>query len=228
MTLRRGFSLTELLVVVAILAILSVFLFNAIGNKRGLADDAKAKGDLDRLKISFEEYYNDHNCYPPAAWFDEADDCNSGNLKPYLNNIPCDKRTGLPYVLETDDTTCKTFKFYTFLKFPEADERVVALCDNVSGSTLGNYGVSSTNTNVTIMCQSGSPTPTPSTSVTPTPTPSISPTPTPSAAPEGSYYCSSINVCTGYNNAVWTCDPDYFTSNCDGACATTTGSCIHD
>jgi prepilin-type N-terminal cleavage/methylation domain-containing protein len=225
---KRGFSLTELLVTVAILAILSVFLFNAIGNKRGLADDAAAKADLNRLKIAFEDYYNDNNCYPPAEWFDAADDCGSNNLRPYLGSIMCDKRTGLPYVLETDDTTCKWFKIYTFLKFPDSDEDVQALCDDAGGSTLGNYGVSSSNTNVTIVCQTGSPTPTPSIAPSSTPTPSASPTPTPSAEPEGNYYCSSINVCTGYNNSVWTCNPDYFTSNCDGACATTTGSCIHD
>lgn len=234
MRVRRGFTLTELLVVIAIIALLAVVLFNSLINQRNAADDAKSKADLSRLKIAFEDYYNDHNCYPPAAWFDSVDDCGSSNLKPYLNEIPCDKNTGLPYALEKDATTCNWFKLYATLKSPDRDAQVLAMCDEYNGSMLGNYGVSSTNTDVKIVCHPKlfspipSITPTPSPIITPTPSPSPTPTPTPTPTPEGSYYCPSIGHCQFYNNVNWTCTPNYSSSNCDGACAYSTGACIHD
>lgn len=145
-----GFTLIEVLIVVAIIGILVVTLTMSMRGQRSKAEDARVKSDLDRLKVAFEDYYNDHNCYPPAEWFDEAGDCQASNLAPYLSPTPCNRKTNLPYTLETDATGCSWFKFYATLT-NSADPSVQALCAT-GGSTLGNYCTGSSNVVCAIDC----------------------------------------------------------------------------
>ena len=69
----------ELLVVVAILAILMVVAMMGWRTQTVKAKDAKRKDDLYRLKVAFEDYYNDNECtqkyffyhYPSPSLMDE-------------------------------------------------------------------------------------------------------------------------------------------------------------
>lgn len=201
-SIKRGFTLIEILVVVCILALLTLALILSFGNQRDKADDARTKADLARLKIAFEEYYNDNNCYPPVEWFDDASDCNSNLLAPYLQSIPCDRSTGLPYVLETDSTTCGWFKFYATLNLPSRDAEAISQRTSSGGSTLGNFGVSSTNTAVSIHYD---------------PTSSSPPGANPSAGPSDLvYYCSNVGNCTNLPAGL-TCNSTWLNdANCGG------------
>lgn len=116
---KRGYTLIEVLIVVAILAILTLGAITALSGQRRRAEDAKMKADLDRLRIAFEDYYNDHNCYPPVAWFATATSCGSNLMAPYLQAIACDPHTGLPYQVQVDQTGCKWFRFSANLGTPE-------------------------------------------------------------------------------------------------------------
>lgn len=197
---KRGFTLIEVMIVVAIIALLVVALTFSMRFQRQKAEDARAKADLDRLKIAFEDYYSDNNCYPPAEWFDESADCGSPNLQPYLNNIPCDRRTQAPYVMEYDSAVCPSwYKLYTTLA-NTADPQVVELRSTTEGSTLGNYGISSSNTIVKILYSEPS-------------TPTV-------------YWCSASNNCTEYNPSLFSCSPSYNDPDCTGSsgCASA-GSC---
>lgn len=64
---NSGFTLVELLVVIAFLAIIAVIIINALRSSLWKGNDAKRKADLDRIKIALEEYEKDHNCYPPVG-----------------------------------------------------------------------------------------------------------------------------------------------------------------
>lgn len=216
---RAGFTMIEVLVVLAILSVLFVVLLVTIGSPVNRAKDARTKKELFALKVAFEEYYNDNYCYPPADWFDDAADCNSDQFAPYIDRIKCDHMTQLPYHLEYDASTCDWFKVYANLYFPDEE-----LC-NRYGTGLGdyNYGVSATNTEVALNCDSLLPSPP---AATPSPSPGASPSPSPS--PEGDYYCQAIDNCTWYNKDVWTCTPNYTTSNCDTECSWRTGACVLD
>jgi len=225
----------ELLVVLAIIAVLILILLMTFGSPLSRAKDARTKKNIHQLKIAFEEYYNDNYCYPPAEWFDAVDDCNSDQFSPYINRIKCDPKTNLPYFIEYDDTGCDWFKIYTNLYYAEEQ-----LCTRYGGEIEGfNFGTSATNTEIALYCPSfvspqpspsSSPSPTPSPTPTPTPTPSPSPSPTPSQPlpGEGDYYCQAIDNCTWYDNTTWTCTPNYTTSNCDTECSWRTGACVHD
>jgi prepilin-type N-terminal cleavage/methylation domain-containing protein len=187
---RPGYTLIEVLIVVAILSVLVIATLMSIKNQRDKAEDARAKADLARLKIAFEDYYNDHNCYPPSQWFDDTADCGANVLTPYLNSIPCDRNTGLPYVLETDATTCGWYKLYATFSYPDTDEQAIAMRSS-TGSTKGNYGVSSSNVVVSVYYDAGS--------------------------GNNYYYCSGISNCTSYNPLIFSCLPSYTNNpNCDG------------
>ncbi|OGE25500.1 hypothetical protein A3C26_02205 [Candidatus Daviesbacteria bacterium RIFCSPHIGHO2_02_FULL_39_12] len=59
-----GFTLVELLVVVAIIAVLSIIGMAAYGNVQKNARDAKRKGDIHIIRNALEEYYMDNKSYP--------------------------------------------------------------------------------------------------------------------------------------------------------------------
>ncbi|KKU46847.1 MAG: hypothetical protein UX62_C0005G0007 [Microgenomates group bacterium GW2011_GWA2_46_7] len=207
---KQGFTLIEILIVVSIIAILMLTLSFSITRQRDKADNARIKSDLSRLKIAFEDYYNDHNCYPPADWFDDSSDCGTPHLTPYLNQIPCDPHTGRPYPLEKDGACGTWFKLYGKLTNPTADPQAVAQFSE-SGSTLGNYGVSSSNTVVSVVF------------ATPTPTP----TPAPSGTTQNTYsYCynAANKDCNSFDPTVQNCTPYFINDDYCGGCLAN-GSC---
>ena len=59
------------------------------------ARDAERKADLEKIRMAFEDYYNDNDCYPDIG---SLEDCGSAELYPYLKEIPCDPLTRQPYV----------------------------------------------------------------------------------------------------------------------------------
>lgn len=198
LSLPKGFTLIEVLIVVSILAILVISTYFAIGRQRIKAEDARSKNDLERLKIAFEDYYNDKNCYPPPEWFDDASDCGSSNLNPYLSTIVCNKKTGLPYPVQTDDTGCKWYKVYGLLQNP-SDPNLLSSPTTI-GSYIYNYGVSSSG--VSLGTTNGN-----------------------SPLPPGHnyYYCSAANNCTDLpSNLI--CSP-YYTDDPDCGGCPTVSSC---
>lgn len=212
----------EVLVALAILAVLILIILLFLPSPVNRAKDARTKKDIHQLQVAFEDYYTDNHCYPPAEWFDNADDCGSSQFAPYINKIKCDPKTNLPYQIEYDETSCGWYRIYTDLYFP--DEELCRRYSHAGGEF--NYGVAASNTDLVINCELEA-TPTPSDSTTPSPSPGASPTPSPTPN-EGSFYCQEIDNCTWYDNTTWTCSPNYFTASCDGECGDQTGSCVQD
>ena len=163
------------------------------------ARDAQKKDDLHRISLAFEEYFSDNECYPPD---DILQNCEGDELDPYLDKIPCDPVTKLPYCYIVDEVNpdCfQNFRILTPLKYKDDPVIVNLGCDgeafcgyeevcavpaqNVSGF---NYGVSSTNITVANPVM-----PTPS----PTPSPSLLPSPSP-----GQYGCDPTGTCNVYGD----------------------------
>jgi len=219
---RLGFTLIELLIVIAILAILIIISMMSWRLQIEKANDAKKKEGLYRISQAFEEYFSDNECYPAP---DTLQNCGGSELSPYLDKVPCDPVTKLPYcyIADEDNPGCgQNFRILTPLKYQ--DDPVIANlgCDgetfcgyeevcsvpvqNVAGF---NYGVSSTNITVA--------------------NPAISP-PGASASPQASgvpqWYCSGPGNCTGPVPAGKICSPSYDNVFCNpGACAGITSNC---
>jgi len=97
-----GFTLIEMLVVVAIIAILaSVFLIGLRGF-RGSAYDSRRLSDLQKVQSYLELYYNQGRAYPNASTWDELNTELSG-AGLGITSIPNDPLSSQSYYYGVDD-----------------------------------------------------------------------------------------------------------------------------
>ena len=66
---RSGFTLVELLIVMAVLAILVGIAVPAFQGMREQGNVARSQGDLRTIQNALESYYGTNNAYPPAATY---------------------------------------------------------------------------------------------------------------------------------------------------------------
>lgn len=168
-----GFTLLEILIVVALLAVIgaAIIIFLNPIQQINKAWDSKKKSDLNILKKSFEDYYNDKGCYPTLEEVcynakseyapNEAKTCNicgnnplSPSFTPYLTTLPCDPESPKKeFLYQVDDLTCpKWFKVYSELGY-KIDPVISELgCTEGACGIAPNYGydfgVSSPNTSL--------------------------------------------------------------------------------
>ncbi len=163
-TSTKGFTLPELLLVVALIGILTIIIFLNFPGQIDKGFDRRRKHDLTRIKTGFEEYYSDNGCYPSEDIMNLCGD-DASQLQPYLSIIPCDPGTKLPYGIQVENTDCpQWFKIFANLQF-EQDAIIAQLgclsgCgpdEDADGTADFNYGVSSTNVSLvdTLTCESG-------------------------------------------------------------------------
>ena len=171
-----GFTLMELLIIVALIAIVATAFLVLLNPMQQInkARDSQKKSDLDLLKKTFEDYYNDKSCYPrinevcynakPVYASTEAITCNIcgnktappnfANFSPYLPHLPCDSQSPIKdYLYQVDEIACpKWYRIYSEL-YNKDDSAINDLtCD---GESCGpkpnfgyNFGVSSPNTDL--------------------------------------------------------------------------------
>ncbi len=86
----------EILVVSTLIVVLALILLIGINPLTQILKgfDARRRSDLNKIKIAFEAYYSDHDCYPDESVLSQ---CGSGALQPYLVSVPCDPNTQKPY-----------------------------------------------------------------------------------------------------------------------------------
>ena len=154
-SIKKGFTLVELLIVMAILITISVIMvgqLNPVG-LIGKANDANRKKDLGRIKVAFEEYFNDKGCYPSGALLTSLNNdsnCQSSVFRPWLGTWPCDPVSRKHYYVEVgvdsvvnNQMPCPHwFKVMTNL---ENKEDPIIPFGWYSKSVTHNYGDSTTN-----------------------------------------------------------------------------------
>ncbi|WKZ25729.1 MAG: prepilin-type N-terminal cleavage/methylation domain-containing protein [bacterium] len=106
----KGFTLTELLIVVGLLSFLALLIILFLRNQVHKGNDARRKAEIKRIGIAAEEYEKDNDCYPLSSLVA----CNPGSgLLPYLDKIPCDPVTKASYLYEHEDSSCpKWYRIY--------------------------------------------------------------------------------------------------------------------
>lgn len=114
---HQGFTLVEIMIVVSLIVIIAIALLGGINPLQQFfrGYDTVRKSDLAKLKSAFENYYNDHNCYPDQSILAQ---CGSNALDPYLDRIPCDPNTKQAYeiyLLPADSSCPQKFAIYANL-----------------------------------------------------------------------------------------------------------------
>ena len=113
----RGFTLIEMLAVIAIIALLAGMLLPALSKARIRARVAKAKAEMLNIRVSIEQYYADYSTYPTNYRItdgkSEALDKLVVDTKSYISNVPTDPFLSSSYYKyycndEVDDTTDDT------------------------------------------------------------------------------------------------------------------------
>lgn len=86
---NKGFTLLELLIVIAVIGILSSVVLGSVQSSRAKARDAIRKQDLHNLEIALAMYYADKGEYPIANgdWLSsESDDIDGAGVTPAVDN----------------------------------------------------------------------------------------------------------------------------------------------
>jgi general secretion pathway protein G len=154
--LNKGFTLLELLTVMAILTVLAGIIFGNFTNALMKSRDSKRKQDLDYVSKALEVYYSENNVYPSPDpiltggmnWAQAFQDTNAVP-KVYMQKLPADPAAsnGYNYVYQSDSTF---YKLYSCLEnnqdsgYNAINPNPVPNCGNRCGGRC-NYGISSGN-----------------------------------------------------------------------------------
>ncbi|MFA6249877.1 MAG: type II secretion system protein [Candidatus Shapirobacteria bacterium] len=147
-----AFTLTEILISIALMMTLTVAVVLNFQGQMVKARDVKRKANLDRIKSALYDRFMDSGCYPKdLPGCDQSFTFNSSN---YLTNWPCDPKTRSPYVYRVEDASCSSwFQIYTMLENEEDPDIANSNCDQGCGPACAfNYGVSSTNIRIDEGC----------------------------------------------------------------------------
>ena len=137
---KSGFSLLEILVVMAILGILAVAGIGTYFSSVGRSRDGRRKADLSTIQKALESYYNDSGNYP--ADINQSTLCDPVDpVKCYISVVPTDPK-GTPYTYSTD-AAGTYFKLYATLERND-DTGGNVVCTGTP--VVCTFGVSSTNT----------------------------------------------------------------------------------
>lgn len=98
---ERGFTLIEMMIVVAIIAILVTVLVPNFMRARAQAQTAACEGNLKEIATALELYQTDHDAYPQSGNVDAS----NTDLQPYLQQTPVDPAAGpgKPYTFTVTD-----------------------------------------------------------------------------------------------------------------------------
>ncbi len=176
MNKQIGFTLIELVISIAILAVLAVFIIVTLDpfTQFEKSRDARRKSDLAQIQKALEQYYQDHEQYPPSTGFNNGVNSfeiidTSTNYPPgtpiawgtstpvwqkYMEVIPKDPSYPSKTYLYVTAQNNQMYYVYASLDRGTKDPDACSggICQNDPqgahcGGSACNYGVSSPNTN---------------------------------------------------------------------------------
>jgi prepilin-type N-terminal cleavage/methylation domain-containing protein len=148
---KNGFTFLELLIALAIIAILTTTSLILVKPQLDKARDAKIKDDLIQIRNALTQYYDDNKCFPvsiPSC----GKPFQTGNTI-YMTSVPCSP-SGSSYEYETANTTCNNwFKVLANLSNINDPSIKAVGCTNGCGKLCNyNFGITSTNVSLNQGC----------------------------------------------------------------------------
>ena len=135
LSIPRGFTLIELIVVIAIIGILSSLGIGSYLTVKVKARDALRKSDLAQLRTALELYRSDQGTYPPTP-LPSCGSALSVATTTYIQKVPCDPKTKSSYSYSTTGTT---YQLVTCLETISDSQKDVANVAPCSGTTNWSY-----------------------------------------------------------------------------------------
>lgn len=154
MLYKKGFTLVELLIVIAILAILSTLGISNFQTAKIKARDAGRKSDLATVAKALEAYVNDHRAYPLSNSSGQII-CRTGNVACdwdsaftdgttiYVSDLPHDSNVNQDYIYES--ATGADYTLYARLENTNDPNIASPALTKACGGVICNYKISSSN-----------------------------------------------------------------------------------
>ncbi|MDH7476148.1 MAG: prepilin-type N-terminal cleavage/methylation domain-containing protein [Microgenomates group bacterium] len=150
----KGFTLIEILIVIAILGILTLLISGNFITSLKKGRDARRKTDLEQIQRALEMYYEDKKAYPtPAGSYGlpfggQLIDSVTGKI--YMQKLPQDPLTSNSYNYQSDGTYYKLYSCLENKLDLGPGVKVVGETQSDYGLPCGacgncNYGISSSN-----------------------------------------------------------------------------------
>ena len=162
---KRGFTLIELMIVVAIIGLLSTIIITQLGPERGKARDAKRKMDLVQIRTALSLYYSKYGHYPRTPvettswsaflnslakssnsqpWIEDKN--GEGSLTEFISTIPVDPAGGGFYYSYGTDATGKVYDLNAILENGKDSQTSQYQCWEIHtfSPTIWCYGTSCT------------------------------------------------------------------------------------
>jgi len=92
---KKGFTLVEVIVVIAIIGILASFLVGAFTGIKRTTRDAQRKTDLRSIQSALEIYRSDKGNYPASSPISSCGGSWTESSTVYIQTIPCDPLGGV-------------------------------------------------------------------------------------------------------------------------------------
>jgi len=141
--MKKGFTLVELLVVMAILGVLVTVTLGSFRSSQARGRDAQRKSDLKQISSALELYYSDYGKYPdaPLPWGGEFTD----GKTIYFKIVPVDPVDDYDYFYRVPDAPGnQAFQLFAFLENTE-DPDIIPTAQSC-GSKICNFAITSPNT----------------------------------------------------------------------------------
>jgi general secretion pathway protein G len=129
---QRGFTLVELMVVVAIVALLAAIIIPNYVHARAQAAVSQSEANLEEIATALELYYTDHEAYPASGNVTPA--LFGGVTNPYLSSTPTNALGRQQYVYTLTAAAGGTPATYTLADPGEYDPTTLASVPQKGGA----------------------------------------------------------------------------------------------
>ena len=176
----KGFTLLEILLVIAILGILALMILVAIRPNMQLSQvtNARRNADINTIYSALEQYFSDNLKYPAGLTTEKQDICNGSTV---INNC-VDLSSLVPIYLVAIPVDPSGEAYQVYIN-PDNNKIGIEAGNNELGQIIAINPISTSPTTTPITTPTPAPGPTPTPAPGPTPTPAPGPTPTPTPGP---------------------------------------------